>query len=151
MIRANSQNDPGQPWHSSSGNGAGPVALHVEEVDVDVADLGHELRELVDGLLLGPPVEAVPPVGHELLQVAEIGAVLPRPGRAGDLVGPPHPGEPGGQVVEDVVADRHPERPHPGCRPCPSSFADRPPSCYSRPLGRNRPTGVPFAPDGCRR
>src|SRR5437870_328172 len=25
MMRWNSQNDPGQPWHSSSGNGAGPL------------------------------------------------------------------------------------------------------------------------------
>ena len=68
-----------------------PVPLHVDEVHVEIAHLGHELRKLVDGLLLGPPVEPVPPVGHQLLQVPEVGAVLPGPRRARNLIRPPHP------------------------------------------------------------
>jgi hypothetical protein len=99
-------------------------------VHIDVVDRGDELGELVDGLLLRPPVEAVEPVGDELLQVAEVGPVLPRPGGAGDLVGPAHPPEPGGQVVEDVVADRHLKRPHPALAHAVLLLPNRRPSCY---------------------
>ena len=77
MIFANSATEPGQPCVMTSGNGFGPVAAHVDEVDAEVADACAELRERVQRRLGRAPVVALAPVGDQLAQVREVGAVGP--------------------------------------------------------------------------
>ena len=49
----------------------------MNEVDVEIVNNGLELVELVQPALLFPPVELVTPVGDELRQIVELGAVVP--------------------------------------------------------------------------
>jgi hypothetical protein len=49
----------------------------MNEVDVEAIDLRLELRKLIELALLSAPVEARPPVGHQLAEIREVGAVIP--------------------------------------------------------------------------
>lgn len=72
---------------------------HVKEVDVGAVDLGRELIEAVHARLARSPVVLVAPVRDEILEVAELGAVVPA--RAGELLREACPCEALMQVVED--------------------------------------------------
>jgi hypothetical protein len=82
--------------------------VQTETLEAGRVDLGAMLRERVEHVLARPPVEPVGPVAHQLLEVAELGAVVPT--RAVDLVGPAGPAERGGQRVDVRVGHRDPER-----------------------------------------
>ena len=55
----------------------GPATLLMDEMQVEPVHRRRELREPVDGGLLGPPVEMLQPIGAKLFHIGEIGAVLP--------------------------------------------------------------------------
>ena len=78
----------------------------MDEMDVQPVDGRHELVELVQSSFLGPPIELVAPVVDELLQIRQIGAVVP-PG-VRDLVWKADRLQPSLQVGEDAV--RHSDR-----------------------------------------
>ncbi len=59
----------------------------VHEVDVEAVNPGLELRQLVEAALLRPPVVAIAPVGGQLPEIREVGAVVPA--RARQLIGKP--------------------------------------------------------------
>ena len=80
----------------------------VDEVDVQPLDVRLEVVEAVQQPLLAPPVEFVPPVGEQLLQVLAVGAVVPR--RAGQVVGEPRPGQAVPQVGQHFVGHVDRER-----------------------------------------
>src|SRR6266852_925425 len=61
----------------------------MHEVQVDAVDPGLELRPGVEDGFLPAPVVLVRPVGDQLLEVSEVGAVVPA--GAGDLVRPACP------------------------------------------------------------
>ena len=75
--------------------GAGPFLM--DKVDVDAFDVGHEVGEAVETFLLCPPVKFGAPVFHQLLDVGQIGAVVPI--GTGNLVGPPGTGKAVFQVL----------------------------------------------------
>ena len=83
------------------GHGVGTLALLVDEVDALALDGGVEVGEGVEAGLGLAPVEAVLPVGHQFLDVVEVGAVVPL--GAGDLIRPAHVVQPVAQVFEHVV------------------------------------------------
>ena len=87
----------------TSGNGLGPDAARVDEVDAEVADAGPELREGVQRRLGGAPVVALRPMGDQLAQVREVRPV--GPAGIGDLVGKSRPGEALAQVREHGVGN----------------------------------------------
>lgn len=71
---------------------------HVQEVHAQPVDLRRELREGDELPLQLPPVEPVPPVVDELLQVVDRNPSAPAV--TGELRGPARLVEPGPQVVE---------------------------------------------------
>ncbi len=77
--------------------------VHAEALEPGGVEDGTELRQRVEHLLAGSPVEAVGPERGELPQVPEVGPVVPA--RAFHLVGPARAGERGTQVVEIVVGN----------------------------------------------
>ena len=79
------------------------AGAHVQPVDRLAVDVGEELRQAVEPLLLGAPVEARAPVLRESSCVGHGGAALPA-GR--EVGGPAGAGEPVGQVVELRGRDR---------------------------------------------
>ena len=59
----------------------------VHEVDVEAVNPGLELGQFVEAALLGPPVVAIAPIGGQLPEISEVGAVVPA--RARQLIGKP--------------------------------------------------------------
>jgi hypothetical protein len=80
----------------------------MDEVHVQTVNGRPELREPVQRALGGPPVEGALPGGEQVLEVAEVGAVIP--GSPGQLVGPPGAGDARPEVIEGRVADGDDER-----------------------------------------
>ncbi len=70
-------------------------------------DRGLELVELVQTALVNPPVVLVAPVGHELPQVGQAGAVVPV--RVGELVSKTRPGKALLQIGQHAVWNLDPE------------------------------------------
>ena len=58
-------------------HGVGPFALLVDEVDVQAVDIGLEMGEGIDQILLATPIELGAPVLHQFFDVAQIAAVVP--------------------------------------------------------------------------
>src|SRR5690606_38094705 len=79
-------------------------AALVDEVDLEPADLGAELLELVEPRLGRTPVELVAPVRDQLAHGVEVRAVAPA--RAGDLVGKARAREALAQVRQDGIRNR---------------------------------------------
>src|ERR1700675_4811701 len=69
MISRNSNTEPGQPCSNNSGIGSGPTPGTLEIVQIDAVERDAELREGVQRGFLGPPVEIIAPVFHELAQI----------------------------------------------------------------------------------
>jgi hypothetical protein len=67
-------NDPGQPWVRQRGR---PLAGLVDEVDVQVLDRRHVLREPVEPRFLRSPVEAIAPIVRKAPDEGEASAVIP--------------------------------------------------------------------------
>src|SRR5690606_16389457 len=84
-------------------HGVRPGRADVREVHVLPVDLGAELRERVEPVLLGPPVEPIPPVFGEFAQVAGVYAVVPAD--SGQGVRPPAAVDPPVQLVDVVLRD----------------------------------------------
>ncbi len=82
--------------------------VHPETFEPGCPELGAVLGRRVERGFLGGPVEPVGPVRHQLLQVSELGAVLPA--CAVDLIRPPGAGDGGAQRGEVGVGDRDVER-----------------------------------------
>ena len=80
----------------------------MDEVDLLTVDVGEEVRPTVEPLLLRAPVELGAPVVAEVLEVREIGAVVPAAAR--NLVGPARAREPLAEVVEHGLGNLDPER-----------------------------------------
>src|SRR6266851_1592939 len=78
-------------------------------MDVLPVDRGSELSKRVQPLLMSTPVVAGAPVLGQLFHVFQGDAVVPA--RAGQLVGPAGPGQPGPQVVQIGLRDIDAERP----------------------------------------
>ena len=74
----------------------------VDEVDLDV-QIGPEMGEGVELVLLCAPVESVGPVGKQPFQVSKIGALLP--GDIGRGIRPSRVANPRLEVDEDIVLD----------------------------------------------
>jgi hypothetical protein len=74
----------------------------VQEVDVLPVDRGRELRDLVQALLDGPPVELVAPAAHQLTHRVHADAVV---AARRELLGVAGAGEPVGEVVEVGLGD----------------------------------------------
>ena len=89
----------GPAVHQHDGEGVGARARLVDEVEVDAVHRGPELGELVEARLDGPPVVALQPVVHELAEVADVDAVVPR-GAIGH-VDPAGASQPVVEVVQD--------------------------------------------------
>jgi hypothetical protein len=87
----------------------GPFTAHVDEVDADVVDVGLEVRELVERLLLLSPVVTFPPIREQFPEVVDVGACVPP--RAFDLVRPPGIRQPLLQVGQQVRRDVDLKRP----------------------------------------
>ena len=83
---------------------------YVDEVHVQPVDRGGEVIELVEAAFLGAPVEAVLPVGKQVLQIGAIGAVLP--GLTRPRVREARAREPLPQVRQRGVGHRDTERPN---------------------------------------
>ncbi len=73
----------------------------MDEMNVEPIDVRLELLEFVQPPLLRAPVVLVAPVGHQALQVFEVGAVVPL--RPRDLVSKPRPRQPLLEVRKRVV------------------------------------------------
>lgn len=71
----------------------------MDEVHVQAIDPGPELRETVQRALGCAPVEAVFPGGEQVLEVVQVGAVVPA--GTSQLVGPPGAGDARPEVGED--------------------------------------------------
>ena len=95
--------EPGQPWTSSSGKRVLVRRARVDEVDRLVVDGGPVVLELVQPRLLRAPVVRLAPVVDELGQVVERDPVLPA--RPLDLVRDTGLGQAVAQVVEDGIVD----------------------------------------------
>ena len=108
----------------------------VDEVDVGSVDLGAEVVPGLQLRLVLPPVVLVPPVLAELLEVSQVGAVVPA--GVGDLVRPPGPPEALLQVVEDGVVHGDVERLDVGQRGLPGRRRVR--GLAGRPRRSSRPT-----------
>ena len=74
------------------------VGAGVDEVDLLTVDVGEEVRPTVELRFLRPPVVLVLPRVAEVLEIREIGAVVPTTAR--DLVGPARAAQPFLEVVE---------------------------------------------------
>lgn len=113
-----------------------PAAADVNEVDVQAADRGEELRQLVEPALVRPPVEACAPVLDQLLEVLELGPLVPAAARRG--VRPPGAGEALAKIDQhlfwDVDAERADRGVHCGDPRAPSR--DRPRRTRSRRRAR---------------
>ena len=83
------------------GHRVGSLALLMNEVNALPLDGGVEVGEGIQAGLGLAPVKAVLPVGHQLLDVVQIGAVVPL--GAGDLVRPAHVIQPVPEVFQHVV------------------------------------------------
>ena len=85
------------------GHGIFALPPLMDEMDANAIDLGAEVSELVDGLLLRPPVELILPVVAKLSHVVQVGAVVPA--STCNLVRPAGAGEAVGEIVEDRLGD----------------------------------------------
>jgi hypothetical protein len=88
--------------------GVGPFAPLVDEVEAEAVDLGAEVGEAVDALLLLSPVETALPVLDQLPHVGEVRPVVPV--SAGDLVRSSRAGEAFPQVIENLLGNSHLKR-----------------------------------------
>lgn len=90
------------------GSGARPCAAQMDAVDREAVHIDAEVREAVDPLLDGPPVEPCPPVSDQLAHVVDRDAGAP-PGRRlrRDVA---RPLEPRAEVVELLFGDVDAER-----------------------------------------
>ena len=97
-------------------------------MDPDAVELGTEVVEPVQFAFARAPVEPVGPVGEELLQVAEVGALLPWTSRR--RFGPPRAQNPPTEVGEDrlIDADREAFDPYAHHRPADGLNRSAPPS-----------------------
>ena len=75
----------------------------MDEVNIEPVDLGRELSRSVQFGLLCAPVETVPPVGYERLQISQLGALFPA--RARHLVGPANMIQSLTEIVERLFRD----------------------------------------------
>ena len=82
-------------------------ALLVNEVEVDAAQRDLELPKAVEDRFLRAPVEAIAPVGDEVLQVGD--AAAGRPGRPRRLVRPANARQPLPQVAQRLVRNMQSE------------------------------------------
>ena len=80
-----------------------PIALHMQEVQVDAVQRHRVLRKRVEERLLRPPVEAGVPVLDKLLEVGDIGSECPRLARR--LVGKARACQPLAQIDDGAVRD----------------------------------------------
>ncbi len=76
IASRNSWNDPGQPWTSIRGRASDRDDRCVDEVDRLLVDLGEEVLDLVEALLVRAPVEPVAPA----VQQRRVGRLLRCPG-----------------------------------------------------------------------
>ncbi len=72
----------------------------VDEVEALAIEIGAEMRQAVQDLLLAAPVELGAPVLDEIPQVGQAGAIFPT--RSRRLVAEPGPVQPVPQVVESL-------------------------------------------------
>ena len=72
-------------------------------MDPLAVDLRRDVVERVEPRLLRPPVEVVAPVAKQLVEVREVGALVPAD--AGDLVGEARAYQALMEVVENLVRD----------------------------------------------
>src|SRR5439155_21535434 len=79
-----------------------------DEVDPDAVEFDLVVVEAIELALLGPPVESLGPVRAQVLQVSEVGALVPGRARRGGR--PPCAPEPCPEVIEHVVLDGDAER-----------------------------------------
>ena len=86
----------------------GVVGPRVDEVDLLAVDLREVVRPAVEAVFLRAPVELRAPRVAQVLQVPEVGAVVPA--RAGNLVGPTRARQPLAQVVEIGLGNFDAER-----------------------------------------
>ena len=103
---------PGPTVREDQRLGIGTLAAHVDEVDRHAVDLGAELRIGVDCAFVLAPVVAVDPVGHQLLEVGGVGAVLPA--FVGEVVGPARALEARLQIAEHFIGYIDAKRFHDG-------------------------------------
>ena len=82
----------------------------MNEVNLLAVDLGEEVRPTIEPILLRAPVEGRAPVLAQILQVREIGSVIPRGVR--DLIGPARARQAITQVFDVGVGNLDAERPH---------------------------------------
>ncbi len=90
--------------------GAGDPGLHVQEVDVDAVDFGHELRDPVQALFTRAPVVSLGPMLTQRAQVGVIQPVLPAGAR--QRLWPPRARQTLPEVDEDGVRHIDPKFPH---------------------------------------
>ena len=86
------------------GQRLGSDAWYVQEVQLDALNWRGVLGKVVQAGFLSTPVEAVLPVGDQLLQVREVGAELPRCA-VGRLIRPADTLKPLLQVIQRAVGD----------------------------------------------
>ena len=102
-----SATEPGPAVQDQQRQGVRTFGASVDEMDRLAVDAAPgPAASALSRALHGPPVEPVGPVAAEILQIVEVGAVLP--GGAGDLVGPAGAAQPFGQVDQHVVGDGRP-------------------------------------------
>ena len=70
----------------------------VDEVDLDVLHLGPEVVEGIDSLFLGSPIKLRGPIVHQLLDIIQVGPVVPL--GAWDFAGPACSGQTLAQVLQ---------------------------------------------------
>ena len=103
MIFVNSATEPGQPCVMTSGSGFGPLPRAWMKWMPSPPTAARNCGNAFSARLGGAPVVAVAPVGDQLAQVGEVGAVVPA--RAGDLVGKARAREALAQIGEHGVGD----------------------------------------------
>jgi len=57
-------------------HGVGTLSLLVDEMDAQAVDIGLEMGEGIDQILLATPIELGAPVSHQFFDVAQIAAVV---------------------------------------------------------------------------
>ena len=58
-------------------HGVGALSLLVDEMDAQAVDIGLEMGEGIDQILLATPIELDAPVLHQFFDVAQIAALVP--------------------------------------------------------------------------
>src|SRR5580704_900569 len=107
----NSTTEPGQPCSSNSGVASGWAERTCRKCSC-VPDGGTELGVGVEGRLVCSPVVLRGPVGGQLTQVGSWYAAFPA--GAGQVAGPPGPGQALAEVVDLCLRDDDPVRPDTG-------------------------------------